>query len=90
MSSAQTMSTDSMAADGDARLARAMDEALQFLDQAWSQARRVEDVARLREAFSCLGEARRHVQEGPIDTVTWRHIGEAVLLADQVGRSPLL
>jgi hypothetical protein len=41
---------------------------------------------RLREAFSCLGEARRHVQEGPTDTAIWRHIGEAVMLADQVGR----
>jgi hypothetical protein len=90
MSSAQAMTTDGMAPGGDARLARAMDEALQFLDQAWSQAQRVEDVARLGEAFSCLGEARRHLQEGPINTAIWRHIGEAVMLADQVGRSPLL
>ena len=90
MSSAQTMNTDGMAPDRNARLARAMDEALQFLDQAWSQAQQVEDVARLREAFTCLGEARRHLQEGPIDTATWRHIGEAVMLADQVGRCPLL
>ena len=90
MSSAQAMTTDGMASDGDARLARAMDEALQFLDQAWSQAQQVEDVARLGEAFSCLEEARRHLQERPINSAIWRHIGEAVLLADQVGRSPLL
>jgi glycine/serine hydroxymethyltransferase len=57
MSSAQAMTTDGMAPGGDARLARAMDEALQLLDQAWSQAQRVEDVARLGKAFSCLGEA---------------------------------
>ncbi len=90
MSFAQAMTTDGMDSGGDARLARAMGEALQFLDQAWSQAQRVEDVARLRKAFSCLGEDRRHLQEGPIDSAIWRHIGEAVLLADQVGRSPLL
>jgi hypothetical protein len=67
-----------------------MDEALQFLDQARSRVQRVGDVTRIREATSCLAKAERHLQEGPIDSATWRHIGEAVMLADQVGRSPLL
>jgi hypothetical protein len=90
MPATEAMTASGMAPDGSVRIARAIDEALQLLDQAWSQAQRVEDVARLGEAFSCLGEARRHLQEGPIDNATWRHIGEAVMLADQVGRSPLL
>ena len=84
------MTTDGMAPGGDARLARAMDEALQFLDQARSRVQRVGDVTRIHEAASCLAEAERHLQERPINTAIWRHIGEAVMLADQVGRSPLL
>jgi hypothetical protein len=47
-------------------------------------------ITRLREAFSCLAEAEQRVQEGAIDDITWRYVGEAVLLANQVGRSPLL
>jgi hypothetical protein len=84
------MNTDGMAAGGDDRLVRAMDEALQLLNQARSRVQRVGDVTRIHEAVSCLAEAERHLQEGPIDSAIWRHIGEAVLLADQVGRSPLL
>ena len=87
MSSAQTMNTDSMAAGGDARLARAMDEALQFLDQAWSQAQQVEDVARLREAFSCLGGSGR-LQEGPIDSATWRHSARRCCWLTRLGAVP--
>ena len=78
-----------MAPDGSVRIARAMGEALQLLDQARSRVQRVGDVTRVREAFSCLAEAEQRVQKGAIDNTTWRHIGEAVLLADQVGRNPL-
>jgi hypothetical protein len=88
MSATEGMTDGGVALDGDARTARAMGEALQLLDRAWSQAQRVEDVARLREAFTCLAEAGQRVQEGAVDAAVWRHIGEAVLLADQVGRSP--
>ena len=84
------MTTSGMAPDGSVRIARAMGEALQLLDQARSRVQGVGDVTRVREAVSCLAEAERRAQEGPIDTAIWRHIGEAVLLADQVGRSPLL
>ena len=88
MSSTQTVTEGGAVPDRDTRVARAMGEALQILDRAWSRAQRGEDMTRVREAVSCLAEAGRHAQEGPIDTAVWRHIGEAVLLADQVGRSP--
>ena len=88
MSATEAMTASGMAPDGGVRIARAMGEALQILDRAWSRAQRGEDMTRVREAVSCLAEAGRHAQEGPIDTAVWRHIGEAVLLADQVGRSP--
>jgi hypothetical protein len=47
-------------------------------------------VTLIREAFLCLAEAEQHIQEGAIGNAIWRHIGEAVMLADQVGRSPTL
>jgi hypothetical protein len=90
MLAAEAMTTSGMAPDGSVRIARAMGEALQLLDQALSRVQRTGDVTRIHEAASCLAEAERHLQEGPINTAIWRHIGEAVLLADQVGRSPLL
>ena len=89
MLAAEAMTTSGMAPDGSVRIARAMGEALQLLDQARSRVQRVGDVTRVREAFSCLAEAEQRVQKGAIDNTTWRHIGEAVLLADQVGRNPL-
>jgi hypothetical protein len=90
MSATEAVTASGMAPDGGVRIARAIDEALQLLDQARSRVQRVGDVTRIHEAVSCLAEAERHLQEGPIDSAIWRHIGEAVLLADQVGRSPLL
>ena len=44
-------------------------KALQLLDQARSRVQRVGDVTRIHEAVSCLAEAERHLQEGPINTV---------------------
>ena len=90
MPATEAMTASGMAPDGSVRIARAMDEALQLLNQARSRVQRVGDVTRIHEAVSCLAEAERQLQEGPIDSAIWRHIGEAVLLADQVGRSPLL
>jgi len=89
MSATEAVTASGMAPDGGVRIARAMGEALQLLDQARSRVQRVGDVTRVREAFSCLAEAEQRVQKGAIDNTTWRHIGEAVLLADQVGRNPL-
>jgi hypothetical protein len=65
-------------------------EALRLLDRVRNRALQGEDITRLREAFSCLAEAEQRVQEGTIDNIAWRYVGEAVLLAHQVGRSPLL
>jgi hypothetical protein len=89
MSATEAVTASGMAPDGGVRIARAMGEALQLLDQARSRVQRAGDVTRVREAASCLAEAERHLQEGPINTAIWRHIGEAVMLADQVGRNPL-
>jgi hypothetical protein len=86
MSATEAVTASGMAPDGGVRIARAIDEALQLLDQARSRVQRVGDVTRIHEAASCLAEAERHRQEGPINTAIWRHIGEAVMLADQVGR----
>ena len=88
MAAPEAMTEGGVAPDGDARVAKAMCEALQILDRAWRRAQRAEDVTLVREAASCLAEAGQHVQEGAIDNATWRQIGQAVLLADQVGRSP--
>jgi len=90
MSATQATTESGVAPGSDARIARAMSEALQLLDLARNRVRRTEDVARIREAFSCLAEAEQRVQEGAIDSTTWQHIGEAVMLADRVGRSPVL
>ena len=89
MSATEAVTANGMAPDGGVRIARAVGEALRLLDLARNRALQGEDITRLREAFSCLAEAEQRVQEGTIDNTTWRHIGEAVLLADQVGRNPL-
>ena len=86
MSFTQTVTEGEVAPDRDTRVARAMGEALQILDRARSRAQRAEDITRVREAVSYLAEAGQRVQEGALDNATWRHIGEAVMLADQVGR----
>ena len=90
MSATELVTESGAAPDLAARFATAMSEAERILTRARSRVRRAEDVTLVREAFSCLAEAEQCVQEGAVDTATWRHIGEAVLLADQVGRSPLL
>ena len=88
MSSTQTVTEGGAVPDRDPRVARAMGEALQILDRAWSRTRRAEDVVRIREAFSNLAEAGQRVQEGALDNATWQHIGRAVMFADQIGRNP--
>ena len=90
MSATQATTESGVASGSDARIARAMSEALRLLDLARSRVQRAEDAARMREAFSCLADAEQRVQEGVIDNAIWRHIGEAVMLADQVGRRPTL
>jgi predicted dehydrogenase len=79
-----------VASGSDARIARAMSEAQRLLDLARNRVRRTEGVALIREAFSCLAEAKQRIQAGAIDNVVWQHVGHAVMLADQVGRSPIL
>jgi hypothetical protein len=81
-----TTEAEPVVENGAARLATAMGEAEKLLARARSRVRRAEDVALIREAFSSLAEAEQRVQEGTIDTTTWRHIGQAVMLADQAGR----
>ena len=90
MSATEAVTASGMAPDGGVRIARAVSEALRLLDRARNRALQGEDITRLREAFSCLAEAEQRVQEGTIDNITWRYVGEAVLLANRVGRSPLL
>ncbi len=90
MSAIQAIAESGVASGSDARIARAMSEALRLLDLARNRVRRTEDVALIREAFSCLAEAEQRIQAGAIDNVVWQHVGQAVMLADQVGRSPIL
>jgi hypothetical protein len=90
MSATEAVTASGMAPDEGVRIARAVGEALRLLDRVRNRALQGEDITRLREAFSCLAEAEQRVQEGAIDNITWWYVGEAVLLADQVGRSPLL
>ena len=68
MSVTEAVTDSGMAPDGGVRITRAMGEALQLLDQARSRVQRVGDVTRVREAVSCLAEAERHLQEGPVNT----------------------
>jgi hypothetical protein len=81
-----TTEAEPVVENGAVRFAAAMDKAEKILARARSRVRRAEDVALIREAFSSLAEAEQRVQEGTIDTTTWRHIGQAVILADQAGR----
>jgi hypothetical protein len=74
MSAAAAMTDGGVAPDAEVRVIRAMAEALLVLEQA-----------------------QQHVEDGTIDTAIYWHIGQtvmladqAVLLAEQVGRSPLL
>jgi hypothetical protein len=85
MSATQATTESGVAPGSDARIARAISEALQLLDLARSRVKRAEDVALIREAFSCLAEAEQRVQEGVINNATWWHVGQAAMLADQVG-----
>ena len=90
MSATRATTESGVASGSDAGIARANSEAQQQHEQAKSRVQRAEDVVLIREAFSCLAEAEQRVQEGAIDNATWWHIGQAVMLADQVGRRPTL
>ena len=54
-------------------------------------------IRAMAEALRALEQAQQHVEDGTIDTAICWHIGQTVILADQVvmladqaGRSPLL
>ena len=86
MSFAEAMTEGSVAPD--VRVTRAMGEARQVLEQAQKRAQGAEALRRVQQATMLLEQAGQHVQMGTIDAAIWRHIGEAVMLADQIGRSP--
>jgi hypothetical protein len=86
MSSTEAMTEGGVAPD--ARVTRAMGEARQVLEQARKRAQGTEALRRVQQATMLLEQAGQHVQTGAIDAAMWRHIGEAVMLADQIGRSP--
>jgi len=44
-------------------------------------------ILAMRRAIEALEQARQRVEEGTIDRTIGRQIGEAMLLADQIGRS---
>ena len=86
MSSTETITEGGVAPD--ARVTQAMGEARQVLEQAQKRAQGAEALQRVQQATMLLEQAGQHVQTGSIDAAIWRHIGEAVMLADQIGRSP--
>ena len=90
MSAAQTTTESDVASDGNACFAQAMDNALKIVDRVRRRVQRAEDVTLVREAFAYLAEAEQRAQGGAIDNATWRYIGMAVLLADQIRRSSSL
>jgi hypothetical protein len=44
-------------------------------------------ILAMQRAIQILEQARQRVEEGTIDRTIGRQIGEAMLLADQIGRS---
>ena len=57
---------------------------------AWLQTWGVRVIRAMAEALRVLEQAQQHVEDGIIDNAICWHIGRTVILADQVGRSPLL